>query len=175
MEYQSLFVMRHEERENSIEYGSSLNPQGLYRAQNVIPDKVLNIDIEVIYCSPFRRTLQTIAPFCRQNNMKVRLEWGLVESMPITDTLFQEFSDIIDSSYESIVLWQPPCNLPCIDSECIKNRIKTLLNNVDRRKRTLFVTHLPVINTILSLRSMSYIDLYTPQSPGCLLEIRGPL
>lgn len=172
---QSLFLMRHEERESSIDYTASLNSNGLHRASEKIPDKVRNIDIEVIYCSPFRRTLQTIAPYCRETGSKVRLEWGLVESMPILDTLFTEFSDIIDPDYVSCVSWQPPCSQPCIDSTCIQKRVRTLLDNIDRSKKTLLVTHLPVINTFLALRNMCYIDLYTPHSPGCVLKIDGPL
>ena len=72
-----LYVLRHYERYKTGTFFVELTPMGKKNSNNTNTIKKLNID--VIYCSPFIRTLQSIEPYCTENNIKVNIENSLYE------------------------------------------------------------------------------------------------
>jgi broad specificity phosphatase PhoE len=78
-----LFVLRHEKRSPSdATFEASLTEKGTQNAQTLalkLADHVPSFTH--IYSSPFLRCLQTIAPFCRRQQMCVRRDFALYERM----------------------------------------------------------------------------------------------
>jgi 2,3-bisphosphoglycerate-dependent phosphoglycerate mutase len=168
-----VFLLRHEKRNKSISFSSSLTEEGLLNAQKIIVPRLKNLNIKVIYCSPFRRTLQTILPFCQATGMKVNLEWSLAESMPLEPTIFNEFRHIINENYRSFTPYQTPNAKNIISFDQIKQRSQTFIDSLDMSHNILLVTHLPVINAILSNQNPICIDMFAHRNPGCILTMSG--
>jgi phosphohistidine phosphatase SixA len=57
-----LILVRHEERSDNIGFFENLTDKGLYKAKNVIPNKINKISTKVdyIFSSPYYRTIETI-------------------------------------------------------------------------------------------------------------------
>ena len=73
-----IYILRHEQRTEDCSFFSPLIEKGLFNAKKLVPYlKACNIDI--IYSSPFIRTLQTIYPFVKQNKKTINIEYGLSE------------------------------------------------------------------------------------------------
>jgi broad specificity phosphatase PhoE len=77
-----IYLLRHEERFEPPAFYTNLTPNGL---ENSVKLKdILNKEkIDIIYSSPFLRVLQTIMPYCLENNLqqKVNVEYSLYETM----------------------------------------------------------------------------------------------
>src|SRR5690242_2611715 len=96
-----IYTLRHEEREGSTDYLTELTPKGIQRSETHLCALLESLNIDIIYCSPFIRTLQTILPFCQKTGLKVNIEWSLVESMPENPFGGGEFASIINYNYVS--------------------------------------------------------------------------
>ena len=60
-----LYLLRHEERGSSPVFHTELTNSGKINSINL--SKMLeNIDIDMIFSSPFLRTLQTVNPYCKK-------------------------------------------------------------------------------------------------------------
>src|SRR3972149_280959 len=165
-----VFLLRHERRKNSIAFESSLTPRGLKNAKEVVCPQLEQLNIGSIYCSPFIRTLQTIAPFCQKTGKKVNIEWSLVESYPSKPKIPEEFASIINTNYNSFISYKYPENYDIITFELLKQRAKTFIESLDRTKNVLLVSHMPVINAVLSYKGFEFIEMYTHHHPGSLLS-----
>jgi len=73
-----IYILRHEDRTIDATFFSPLTEQGLNNANNLIPI-IQKLNITKIYCSPFIRTMQTIYPFSKKNNIKLNLDYSLIE------------------------------------------------------------------------------------------------
>jgi broad specificity phosphatase PhoE len=73
-----LYILRHEERTIDATFFSPLTEKGLLNSNRLVT-KLDKLEITKIYCSPFIRTLQTIYPFSIKNNIKLNLEYNLIE------------------------------------------------------------------------------------------------
>ena len=73
-----LYILRHEERTSDATFFSPLTEKGLVNSNKLV-NKLDKLNISKIYCSPFIRTLQTIYPFSIKNNIKLNLEYNLIE------------------------------------------------------------------------------------------------
>jgi len=73
-----IYILRHEDRTTDASFFSPLTEKGLDNSNNLI--KYLDqLGITKIYCSPYIRTMQTIYPFLKKNNLKINLDYGLIE------------------------------------------------------------------------------------------------
>ena len=73
-----LYLLRHEDRTQDCSFFGPLTELGLNNACKLI--KVLNDNnINMVFSSPFIRTLQTINPYLKEKNLLVNLEYGLSE------------------------------------------------------------------------------------------------
>lgn len=168
-----VFLLRHEQRGNTISFDTPLTPKGLEHAERIIAPQLERLNIKTIYSSPFVRTLQTIRPFCEKNNLKVNLEWSLVESMPINPIIPLDFSSIINQDYTSFLSYETPSDTDILDFSLLKNRAKSFIESLDRSENILLVTHIPVINAVLSYKGFKFIEMYTHHQPGTLLSMSG--
>ena len=73
-----LYILRHEDRTQDATFFSPLTKQGLENSEKLI-EQLENIGITHVYSSPYIRTLQTIYPYCKKHNIKIKLEYGLCE------------------------------------------------------------------------------------------------
>ena len=153
-----LWVLRHEERdiENPL-FFSELTKKGKEKSHKLI-DSLDELEIDVIYCSPFLRVIQTIYPYCINNNKLVNIDNSLYESMDnllFNETnsnytwkdLSKEYHNIINKEYKSICdnvkLYEVFKDVCDRINPFVKNLIKT-------DKNILIVSHLTVCNAILN-------------------------
>jgi broad specificity phosphatase PhoE len=73
-----LYILRHEERIPDATFFSPLTEKGILNSNKLV-NKLEKLNITKIYCSPFIRTLQTIYPFVIKYNIKLNLEYNLIE------------------------------------------------------------------------------------------------
>ena len=90
-----LYLLRHDERAlDDISFYSPLIPHGLDCA-NKLKYTLDYHNINLIFCSPFKRTLQTVKPYCDMKNLKLNIEYSLYEKLNnINDTLIKKKYDL---------------------------------------------------------------------------------
>jgi broad specificity phosphatase PhoE len=73
-----IYILRHEDRTQDCTFFSPLTELGHNNAKKLI-DVLDKCNIDIIFSSPFIRTLQTIYPFSKKNNFNIHIEYGLSE------------------------------------------------------------------------------------------------
>ena len=73
-----LYILRHEDKTQDATFFSPLTKQGLENATKLI-NELEKVEISHIYSSPYIRTLQTVHPYCKKHDLKIKLEYGLSE------------------------------------------------------------------------------------------------
>jgi len=73
-----IYILRHEERTIDATFFSPLTENGLINSNNLV-NYLDKLNITKTFCSPFIRTLQTIYPFSEKNNIKLNLDYSLME------------------------------------------------------------------------------------------------
>jgi 2,3-bisphosphoglycerate-dependent phosphoglycerate mutase len=73
-----IYILRHEDRTNDCSFFSPLTELGLNNANKLVL-LLDELNINIIYSSPFIRTLQTIKPYIIKNNKYINIEYGLSE------------------------------------------------------------------------------------------------
>ncbi len=162
-----LILLRHEER-NMLDprFFTELTLNGKENTYSLISNlKKENIDI--IFSSPFLRTIQTVYPFAKNNNIRINAEYGLYEYIhnPIfnEDNWYHSLNEynndkysyiynILNHNYKSIVKkgdFEIMENNRSLENRLIKF-FNYLLNNY-QNKTVLLVSHMGTINTIKNL------------------------
>ena len=73
-----LYILRHEDRYEDCSFFTPLTKKGLSNANNLV--KILDsCSIDLIFTSPFIRTLQTIYPYAKKKNILVNIDYSLSE------------------------------------------------------------------------------------------------
>lgn len=166
-----VYLLRHEQRGSQISFETPLTPHGLENAETIVCSQLEQLSIGTIYSSPFIRTLQTILPFCKKTGKKVNLEWSIVESCPFSPEIPEKFNEIINPNYSSFTPYKIPEDTDIFDFEDLKVRVKTFIESLDRSENILLVTHMPVINAVLSYKGLEWIQMYTHHQPGSILSM----
>jgi broad specificity phosphatase PhoE len=158
-----IILLRHEKRSWDCRFFSSLTEEGMLNSL-LLPDKLDKLNIDIIFSSPFIRTLQTIYPYCCKNNLKINVENGLYEYIhnPIflLDRVLYTKENIDDNDLLSIIN-------PYYSSIVNKSDFSVLEDEVDLERRiikffnyliknynnktVLLVTHRGVCNKIKNL------------------------
>ena len=74
-----LFILRHEERpDNQGSFRTELTNIGKENAIKLVT-KLKELNIDVIYSSPYIRTLQTIMPYAKERDIMVKVDYSLHE------------------------------------------------------------------------------------------------
>jgi 2,3-bisphosphoglycerate-dependent phosphoglycerate mutase len=73
-----IYILRHEDRTQDCTFFSPLTELGLQNSKK-LADILKEHNINLIFSSPFIRTLQTVNPYLKNNNLTVNLEYGLCE------------------------------------------------------------------------------------------------
>jgi broad specificity phosphatase PhoE len=158
-----IILLRHEERENNFGFYSNLTENGIIKSCD-LPKKFKKLNIDLIFSSPFIRTLQTIFLYAEENNKKVNIEYGLYEYLHnpyfLLGNWYYSINDINDNSLLSIVNNNYSSIINKDDFIVLENefnlskRIKKFFNNLMynyNNKTILIVSHKAVINKIKDL------------------------
>lgn len=109
-------------------YDEPLSPLGRQQAE-ALGEDMADVSIDSIFCSPFHRTIESVAPLARKLGLPIKVEWGLSEFLK--DGWFDEFPLLptpqerhaqfsgIDTTYSSLVMPQYP-----EDVEQLQDRIQ---------------------------------------------------
>lgn len=159
-----LILLRHEKRENYPGFFSNLVEDGFKDSIKLIK-KLDKLNIDIIYCSPLVRTLQTIHPYCKKNNIKVNLEYALYEykhnpyfllekeMYGVKDIKNKDLTSINNKKYKP-KFKKSDFNYNFLESENdLENRLNIFLHFIQNNKKlknktVLFVSHKGVINKI---------------------------
>ncbi len=165
-----LFILRHEDRTQDATFFSPLTKDGLDNSNKLI--ELLNqIDINIIYSSPFIRTLQTINPYAKYKNLKINIDYGLSElqhpdlippnsyQVTLPKYIAKDFN--YNQMYESTIL--PSKFIYPEDEKIMMKRIKTILtkiltNHNKLNENIIIVTHQGICNLILKIVGKSIND-----------------
>ena len=95
-----IYFLRHEKRPQEQTFEISLTDIGHQNAQKLIP-LLDSLSIQQIYSSPFLRCLETLHPFCKNNDKNINVENSLYEF--VTERLFTQsnYKQSLTSSQKS--------------------------------------------------------------------------
>lgn len=168
----SLYVLRHEERHsNDISFDSPLTDSGHVNARSEVCGKLASVPIDTIYCSPYLRTLQTIAPFCEERGLRVNLDWSVAECMDRTAKYYPQFDAIVNQDYTSFTPYQADAPHHTPHFQELVERVEPFLHSLSKSQNILLVTHLPIMNVILHLKGFRDVQLYSHRAPGTVIKI----
>ena len=157
-----LILLRHEERYSDIGFFSNLTDNGVINSC-LLANELIKYDIDIVFSSPFIRTLQTIYPYMVKNNYtkKINCEYGLYEYIhnpyfmlgnwyyTIDNIEDNDLKSIININYDSVV---NKSDFNILESEVdIEIRIRKFFNYLFAtfpNKNILIVSHRGVINKI---------------------------
>ena len=158
----TIYVLRHERRFSSPKFFTSLTKKGLENSVKLV-DKINKLNIDIIFCSPFLRTIQTIYPYALNTGKKINIEYALYEA--VKENTFSEndylhnYTDLykIDSRLKNIInpnyksfLSENSIDYPENLNKIYKRTIP-FLNNLKKKlpdKNILLVTHMTTALTI---------------------------
>jgi broad specificity phosphatase PhoE len=158
-----LYILRHEDRTMDLTFFSPLTKNGLEKSVDLI-NYLEKEKINLIYSSPYIRTLQTIYPYSKKYNLKSKLDYSLTElyqdsnipkkSYQITLPEYIAKSFDFDEEYNSLIM---PSDINFPEdikkfNERIKHFLKTIIsNNYNTSNNVILVTHQGVIDIIMRI------------------------
>ena len=158
-----IYILRHEDRTQDATLFSPLTKNGLDRSLK-LAEVLKKKDVDVIFSSPYIRTLQTVYPFAKERNKKINLEYSLSEiqhphlipeksyTVSLPSYIAESFN--YNENYTSIL--EPEDHKYPEDQKNVSLRIKKFLNKImteylTTKKNILIVTHQAVCNSILKI------------------------
>ncbi len=168
----SFIFLRHSQRhKNDLTIEKSLNRTGKYQSNACLKDKLKELNITEIYCSPFLRCLQTIEQISKEMGIPIKIEACLAENYshfdlekikgetPDSEGYFEMVRDFnIDKDY--LPLYSVNNLLETeykIFNETFEERMELFLdflnkcrNNLQTERHILIVSHSSVLQEIIS-------------------------
>lgn len=183
-----LYVMRHCERNlDNCSFESPLIAKGYYNAKNLFGN-MNRKKIDVIYSSPFLRTIQTVDFYSKMKNIPINIDYSIAEFVSFQDkhNMYSVNNYIIPD------VWRANFNINT-DKMLIKNynvnennneciyRIYRFINFLmdkynDTDKNILIVTHMSIVNIFLALENHNIhhnsFNIDEPYPMGLITEIK---
>ena len=163
-----IYILRHEKRFGKPSFETSLTERGSNDAKKLV--KYLeNLDIDVIYCSPFKRIIQTIEPYLISSNKKVNIDYSLYEFISSKDFSQNDVRQIDGSIYGYDYINLEYNTVTPVDKivypeskEFLNERLNNFFENIDResKKNILLVTHMSPIHAILKSQNINLEKQY---------------
>lgn len=161
----TIYLLRHAEREDDHSFKTNLTELGMYNANNEIKKELSKLKIDNIYCSPFRRCIQTVLPYAKKVNKLIKIEAALAENTPFPSE--NRFLPYIDNHYDTVVPFSGKYGK---NFETMKSQLIEFLTTIQygEIQTCVLVTHLPVINAFYSI--LGYDNkFFTKQPLGVIL------
>jgi broad specificity phosphatase PhoE len=162
-----IYILRHEDRTQDCSFFAPLTETGLENAQTLV-DKLKEININLIFSSPFIRTLQTVYPYAKESGLKINLEYGLselhhpdiipVKAVGISLPEYLAINFNYEPSYKTIV---KPTDIKYPESDkLVVDRVKHVLKDIFSKyfqsdSNILIVSHQSICNAILKIVNKS--------------------
>jgi len=158
-----IYILRHEDRTQDCSLFAPLTKVGLEKSVKLI-EPLKSCRIDTIMSSPFIRTLQTIYPYAKENNIKIQLEYGLSEihhedlipkkavGISLPEYVAESFN--YDPEYKTII---KPTDISYPEkNEQVNKRVKHILKKIILKyygsdTPILLVTHQTQCSCILSI------------------------
>lgn len=169
-----LFLLRHEERPSTqVNFRTELTDRGKENANKLVK-KLQELNIDVIYSSPYIRTLQTINPYAKDRDIMIKVDYSLHEYVTLDFTQSELYDKLsvdeigyyhINEKYQSLIdiddIAYPET------PELVFHRVANfLLFIVENYKNTnhniILVSHMYAINAIIKYftKDRTLYDLY---------------
>ena len=156
----SIYLLRHEKRFDIRHFDTDLTDEGHMNAKN-LAEKLINMNFDYIFVSPYKRVIQTIEPYLINSNKNVNPEYGIYESLHL-DTDNSNIREVneklfgykyFDTRYKSCIKMNEL--KPGESYQDIIDRssrfVKELSEDIKyKNKNILIVSHMSVINAILN-------------------------
>jgi len=162
----TIFLLRHEQRYTECTFFVPLTPHGLENS-HVLSNTINEINPDIIFCSPFLRTIQTIYPYCKKYNKKINIEYSLYEYL--NPSIFSK--DDLDFSYkkhhkmhQKIINqdYATKTNLtltyPETSFEDVYKRISPFIDTLPKNKNILIISHMTTLSVIKAYLENRNID-----------------
>lgn len=169
-----LFLLRHEERPEESDFYTELTEKGKENSLNKI-EELNKLNINIIFCSPFIRCIQTIEPYCIKYGKNANIDCSLGEypynEMNTRMTHPVEFIELINMDYVPVLSTMPLYETLKDFQERVKDFCSRLLMKYyDRNVNVLIVSHQSVINTIKHLvtNSKQKLEIHSDFPMGCI-------
>lgn len=158
-----IYILRHEDRPRDCSFFVPLTETGLKNSKKLI-SFLKKENINIIYSSPYIRTLQTINPYSETLKLKINIEYGLGEiqhesvltknnaNMELPEYLHKVFNG--DCEYESIIKLDDikyPETESDVELRLKKVLKKIILENYNKNVNILLVTHRTLCNNALKI------------------------
>ena len=157
-----LYILRHEDRTQDATFFSPLTKDGLENSEKLI-ELLKELNINLIYSSPFIRTLQTIHPYAKYKNLKINIDYSLSElqhpdlippnsyQVTLPKYIAKDFN--YNKIYESLI--QPTQFKYPEDEQAMMKRVKKILTKILTNHKgdenIIIVTHQGICNMILKI------------------------
>tara|TARA_B100001989_G_C24455715_1_gene421469 strand:+ start:147 stop:704 length:558 start_codon:yes stop_codon:yes gene_type:complete len=163
-----LYILRHEQRnKDKIEYFTPLNFIGKFKSGVSLYNKFININIDMIISSPYKRTLDTVYKISIGKKIKISIDWGIAEWInntktdnTKTDKLIwpsKELQYNLHTNYNVDNDYIPTSTIDYIDSyneksEQFTKRVDNFINYIEtlKNKNILVVSHQSVTDRIIN-------------------------
>ena len=161
-----IILLRHEERDKDPSFHVHLNKNGLIKRNTILSRlKENNIEIDLIFSSPFLRCLDTVLPVCDYYHKDINVDYSLSEFFDV-----DYLGDKKPRNFTKDELELYPINLNYLSSlpldkfkdtydwDSLQSRLKNFtvyLKEKYPNKIILIVAHLSVINAILNVNNVS--------------------
>jgi broad specificity phosphatase PhoE len=166
-----IYILRHEDRTMDATFFSPLTQDGLNNSIKLM-EFLEQTDIDVIYSSPFIRTLQTVYPYSKKHDIKINPEHSLSEIqhphiIPIKSfqiNLPQYIAEQFNCNLSYISYLDPNNHIYPEDEKNVSCRVKAFLaklikDYVGSKHKILIVSHQIVCNCILKYSTKKYKDI----------------
>ena len=162
-----IFILRHERRHGKPNFDTDLTDKGHENA-NKLADLLESLSIDEIYCSPFKRIIQTIEPFLKKSGKKINIEYSLYEYVNASEFSqndvrkinknmygYHYFNIDYNSYYECKQINYPE------SKKNLERRVDDFINNIknNKNKNILLVSHMSPINIL----TKEYLNSNYPQ------------
>jgi len=158
-----IFILRHEDRTMDATMFAPLTKNGLDKSVKLI-DILNKNEIDIIFSSPFIRTLQTVLPYSKSKGIKINLEHSLSEIqhprlIPINSyqiNLPQYIAEQFNYNPNYTSYLDPSLHIYPEDEKCVCNRVKNFISKLvnemfNTKHNILIVTHQIACNCLLKL------------------------
>ena len=167
-----IYIIRHEDRTQDATFFSPLTSIGIENSK-LLSKLLKKININLIFSSPFIRTLQTITTYANEVKLPIKIDYALVESInpyiipqnsynvSLPKYIANYFN--VEPTYKSIIspdelIWNEKI-------KDIKKRVKKflyyLINTYAKtNKNIIIVTHQVIINCIININNKKHCIEY---------------
>jgi 2,3-bisphosphoglycerate-dependent phosphoglycerate mutase len=158
-----IYILRHEDRTQDCTFFSPLSEVGLRNAKRLV-QVLKDNNINLIFSSPFIRTLQTVNPYLKETNQLVNIEYGLSEihhqdiippksvGLSLPEYMAKHYN--YNSNYNSFIKHNEikyPENIKDLQNRMIKVIKYIIMNYYKTELNILIVTHQSLCDTMIKI------------------------